>query len=692
MSLPPLVTPLANDPQFSRKPWDPLIAEEDESTASEPTEPLTPTSHDSDDAPFTNPFRNNDPVRILTQSVAMVDSPGNDFAAIPRPTPPAPTVRRTPSHPNPGVTGDSEKPRFGQRARSFVRDKLHRAAPHSNLIDKVKVPPKEIYRAERGLVGTGLDGPTELSTPAADSSRAGRRFSAFSLSGRNTPKSSDSVSPPMPGSPTGSIPDEQVPNDMLLPTRKHSSSSTALAAMAKEGPPVIKWAGQGGRSGKRHTWSRRRSASTEQVPPMDLNHERPATDLMATYSKPAARGVGMRARRLSLSLPGEFVVDSCHLDKEFKSSSLMPGKRGKILGKGATSEVRIMARKGFGKSEELVAVKEFRAKDKDESESDYIDKIKSEYSIAKSLHHPNIVETVRLCTNRGRWNHVMEYCAYGELYSLVERKLFAGTIDGYYSLDDRLCFFKQLIRGVQYLHSHGIAHRDIKLENLLLNKEGHLKISDFGVAEVFCGEHPGLRRAGGECGKNMGEMRFSEPGICGSLPYIAPEVLDKRGPYDPRLLDVWSCAIVYLTMTFGGNPWQAARLDFPHYARFKKGWDEWLPRHPEDEIGVDNHPKCGKLFSLISPPPIKRLMLKMLHPNPHKRITVDDILSSTCVRNINCCCPESCEDTRCCGDALKVESRPGPPLKKYLHHHIPPKLEHKLGRAFQHRFEIVNNY
>lgn len=396
----------------------------------------------------------------------------------------------------------------------------------------------------------------------------------------------------------------------------------------------------------------------------------------------------MRARRLSLSLPDEFVVDSCHLDKEYKSSSLMPGKRGKILGKGATSEVRIMARKGFGKSEELVAVKEFRAKDKDESEADYIDKIKSEYTIAKSLHHPNIVETVRLCTNRGRWNHVMEYCAYGELYSLVERKLFAGTVDGYYSPDDRLCFFKQLLRGVQYLHSHGIAHRDIKLENLLLDKEGHLKISDFGVAEVFCGEHPGLRRAGGECGKNMGEIRFSDPGICGSLPYIAPEVLDKRGPYDPRLLDVWSCAIVYLTMTFGGNPWQAARLDFPHYARFKKGWDEWLPSHLEDEIGMDNHPKCGKLFSLISPPPIKRLMLKMLHPKPERRIMIDDVLATTCVRNINCCCPESYENTRCCADAYKTSGRLAPPPKKYLHHHIPPRPEHRLGRALQHRFDM----
>ena len=130
----------------------------------------------------------------------------------------------------------------------------------------------------------------------------------------------------------------------------------------------------------------------------------------------------------------------------------MPGKRGKVLGKGATAEVRIMARRGVSKDEQLVAVKIFRERNPEETEEDYIMKIKSEYSIAQSLHHPNIVETLRLCTNRGRWNHVMEYCTHGEIYSLVERKLFAGGVEGFYSREDRLCFFKQLLRGVDYLH------------------------------------------------------------------------------------------------------------------------------------------------------------------------------------------------------------------------------------------------
>ncbi|RYN27467.1 hypothetical protein AA0113_g7585 [Alternaria arborescens] len=672
------------------------IEEEDESTgtASEPAEPLTPTSHTSEGSPFSHPFRDDD---------GSVD----DVFATPRPTtddmenksPSQEVPQNTQSPPSIRAPQQVERQSPPERRGlgklgSLIRGKLHRGHSSRDGGNQSETPnfstpnrsPKTKAETNTYIVKTGVDGPAEIATPAVDIPKQSRRLSSFSLT-RRSDKSSRANSPPLSGSPMSRPSMDKRPGLGEKP-----ASSTGLASMSRPRPGVT-WAGSGNANSttRKSGFSRRRSASTEQVPRIDENAEKPTAGMLSTFSKPAVQGVGMKARRLSINLPDDFIIDWCELDKEFKSSSLMPGKRGKILGKGATSEVRIMARRGgITREEDLVAVKEFRERDKDETEEDYVLKIKSEYSIAKSLHHPNIVETVRLCTNRGRWNHVMEFCTYGEIYSLVERKLFAGGAEGFYSRDDRLCFFKQLLRGVDYLHSHGIAHRDIKLENLLLSKEGHLKISDFGVAEVFSGEHPGLRASGGECGKNMGEIRLSAPGICGSLPYIAPEVLEKDHSYDPRPLDIWSTAIVYLTMTFGGCPWQAAKPEFEYYARFKKGWDSWLERHPDGDIfdGIDGHPKCGKLFSLIEPPSIKRLMLKMLHPNPSKRITIKEVLKTTCIKNIGCCCPETYDDPKITFDASKASSARTAAPKKYLHHHIPPKPENKVGKAFTHRFDM----
>lgn len=636
------------------------IEEEDESTgtASEPAEPLTPTSHTSESMPFSHPLR-----------------PDEHADPVPQNTPPS-----APEAPSP------EKVGLGKRVGSFMRSKLHRSkdasSPHESVKSTTAESAPRISSAKTtNIVKTGVDGPSEVATPAVNIPKQGRRLSSFSLT-RRSDRSSRPSSPPMSGSPSSTL---DVADRRTALGNKKPVSSTALSSMDRPRPGVT-WAGASNvKSVKKHGWSRKRSVSQEQVPRMERDDEKPTAGMLNTFSKPANEGVGMKARRLSLNLPDEFIIDWCDLDQEFKSSSLMPGKRGKLLGKGATSEVRIMARRTAApKDEELVAVKEFRERDKDETEEDYIMKIKSEYSIAKSLHHPNIVETVRLCTNRDRWDHVMEFCTYGEIYSLVERKLFAGGAEGFYSRDDRLCFFKQLLRGVDYLHSHGIAHRDIKLENLLLSKDGHLKISDFGVAEVFSGEHPGLRASGGECGKNMGEVRLSAPGICGSLPYIAPEVLEKNHAYDPRPLDIWSCAVVYLTMTFGGCPWQAAKPEFEYYARFKKGWDQWLEEHPDGEImdGPEGHPKCGKLFSLIEPPSIKRLILRMLHPIPSKRITIRDVMRTPCIRNINCCCPETYDEPKVVFDAAKA-NQSIKFAKKFLHHHIPPKQETKVGKAMK---------
>ncbi|KAL2136829.1 hypothetical protein VTI74DRAFT_1043 [Chaetomium olivicolor] len=404
------------------------------------------------------------------------------------------------------------------------------------------------------------------------------------------------------------------------------------------------------------------------------------------WGLPAETGTGVKARRMSLSLPDDFTVDVVELSSEFEYQHKLLGRHGKHLGKGATSKVTLMVSKNGG---ELYAVKEFRGKSTSESREEYEKKIKSEYTLAKSLHHPNIVDTIRLCIDKGRWNHVMEYCEDGDLYSLVNKKYLRGEDRE----KDRLCLFKQLVTGVHYLHSNGIAHRDIKLENLLITKECRLKITDFGVSEVFSGIHPGLREAGGQCGKNMGEIRRCTPGICGSMPYISPEVLQKKDHYDPRGLDVWSSAIVMINLIFGGPLWHKAELgENPaprdNYASLVRGWDKWTKSHadsPDMTITDMDYPHVFVFDTFVKPPALRRVLLQMLNPDPEKRISIANVVNNRWVKNIECCQTDSFEEPSGAGmiDASKKPCQNRVSGKKiYCHNHLPLKDSgsHSLGK------------
>ena len=514
---------------------------------------------------------------------------------------------------------------------------------------------------------TNTQTPVENNVSSRPSSNAGNKGSSplleaqcqpsFSLSRDNSPSESGANTPPTPGSPItqGSLLVPQAAEEYPKPNRSSTGLSLKLVGFtstAKQQRPMDR---------------RVRSPSSSSI------HSHAPTS--SPFSLHAAEGAGAKARRTSANLPEDLCVETCELDDEFVSASKI-GRR-KEIGKGATATVKIMVRKGQPKGEQY-AVKEFRKRSANESEAEYVRKVKSEYSIAKSLNHPNIVKTVRLCTHAGRWNHVMEYCQNGELYSLVERR--------YLQPEDKLCFFKQLLRGVAYLHDNGIAHRDIKLENLLLTDQGHVKITDFGVSEVFCGIHPGFRWADGQCGRNMEECRRSTPGICGSLPYIAPEVLAKTGDYDPRPLDVWSCAILFLTLFHGGNVWQKADRSDVQYRRFAEGWDEFLAKFPDLPVDENNSPNCGQVISALPHAGKRRLILKMLHPIPERRITIQEALKDRSVRNIECCVAEEGPDAAAGIDfaskeACKIAAKMK--VQKKHNHHPPP-----VKRLPQHKFNM----
>ncbi|KAK6332296.1 serine/threonine protein kinase [Orbilia brochopaga] len=242
----------------------------------------------------------------------------------------------------------------------------------------------------------------------------------------------------------------------------------------------------------------------------------------AVTPKPPTR----TSSRLSMaSTPMPFADDN-GLTKKY-------GKFGKVLGQGAGGSVRLMKRPSDGVT---FAVKEFRPKHQYESDKDYAKKVTAEFCIGSTLHHGNIIETLDIIHERGKWYEVMEYAPYD---------LFATVMTGKMGREEIACCFMQILNGVKYLHDMGLAHRDLKLDNVVINEHGILKIIDFGSAVVF--RYP------------FESDIVMAHGIVGSDPYLAPEVCNDL-KYDPQPADIWSLAIIFCCMSLRRFPWKAPRM------------------------------------------------------------------------------------------------------------------------------------
>jgi len=291
------------------------------------------------------------------------------------------------------------------------------------------------------------------------------------------------------------------------------------------------------------------------------------------------------------------------------------GRCQEIIGRGAFGVVRIShkADPTDASVEQLYAVKEFRRRPQ-ETVKKYTKRLTSEFCISSSLRHPNVIHTLDLLKDaKGDYCEVMEYCAGGDLYTLI---LAAGKLE----VLEADCYFKQLMCGVEYMHEMGVAHRDLKPENLLLTQNGCLKITDFGNGECF--------RMAWEKEAHL------TAGLCGSAPYIAPEeYTDKE--FDPRAVDVWATGVIYMAMRTGRHLWRMAKRDEDEfYERYLEGRRDEAGYEPIESLqrvtsssttNANHQSRCRNVLYLI------------LDPNPSRRLTARQVLHSQWGSEIKVC-------------------------------------------------------
>uniref|UniRef100_A0A914XP03 Protein kinase domain-containing protein n=1 Tax=Plectus sambesii TaxID=2011161 RepID=A0A914XP03_9BILA len=206
-----------------------------------------------------------------------------------------------------------------------------------------------------------------------------------------------------------------------------------------------------------------------------------------------------------------------------------------------------------------------------------------ELLIVQQLRHPNIVRVHHLLDAGPVVCLVQEYAEHGDLLRLIKRRRRLPETDA-------RPLFRQLIEALEYLRRQEIAHRDVKCENVFLDRNDNVKLGDFGFARW---------------------MRAADVSktFCGSRAYVAPEIL-RAEPYSGSGCDIWSAGVVLYVMVTGVMP-----------------YDDRNPRHMIEKQ-LQHRVTFPRFLGHLISHDARLLVYIMLHPDPTRRAKYADIVNS----------------------------------------------------------------
>ncbi|CAM8932897.1 unnamed protein product [Rhodiola kirilowii] len=227
------------------------------------------------------------------------------------------------------------------------------------------------------------------------------------------------------------------------------------------------------------------------------------------------------------------------------------------------------------------------------------DLITREVSAMQRLkHHPNILKIHEVMATKTKIYLVMELAEGGELHSKIARR-------GRLTEAAARKYFQQLVSALRFCHRHGVAHRDMKPQNLLLDKDGNLKIADFGLSALPEQLSEGVLKT-----------------ACGTPAYTAPEVFCRpRGGfagYDGAKADSWSCGVILFVLLSGSLPFDDSNFSAMYKKMYQRDYNlpTWISR------------------------PAKSIISQMLDPNPKTRLSIEDLTRFSWFKKSNHLHPE----------------------------------------------------
>ncbi|XP_074296142.1 CBL-interacting serine/threonine-protein kinase 4-like [Silene latifolia] len=235
--------------------------------------------------------------------------------------------------------------------------------------------------------------------------------------------------------------------------------------------------------------------------------------------------------------------------------------------------------------------------DKHKTHPSIYPRIVGEVSAMRRLDHPNILRIHEVMATKQKIYLVMELAKGGDLAGKLSRRpdrRFPEPLA-------RRCFH-QLISALHYCHLNGVVHRDIKPQNLLLDGEGNVKVSDFGLSAVIDGPFHLLQTA------------------CGTPAFAAPEIVGRtQAGYDGAKADAWSCGVMLFVLLTGNLPFDHANLALMYRKMRNKEFrfPSWVSK------------------------PARGLITRLLDPNPETRMSIEEVVKDTWLKNQGMVYPRS---------------------------------------------------